>query len=466
MRPLRAATSGAKSMYVFVRSESVMAGAFFEVALPIHASDIPLQRVHSCNCDKSVAAAVLLDSRLRRYRCNPTTMGAVEQTWRVDASWSSGLGAAGSPGRGPGARPLCHPNRGDRCGHRCRPADRPRAQADGTQVLVQRLDPTYRILWTFGEDLFPPSEKDIAFRLAPSPRGTGGGSHGARHLPSPPHRGAAGQSGQGAGPPVRAENLVRFPGSGGADQDGEREPTGPVRRRLNDFPLDRGTSDESVFLDRQPIWLKLAAGAALLYSAYLVGVERRAGPAGDRATRTQPRERANGADTTDACRDGGDTGDRPARAADPSASAAARPAPAQQRGTARGPDQAPGARLRSGAGRRRLWAANRVGGETLRTGLRRRAHRQHRPAPARAAAPGTLTRSGDISVTGSLRRDFAGAEIIVRSCTHPVSWRWRCWCSSSRSPSLLTPRAVRAATSPMGRRLRPPWDAEGDAERV
>ena len=66
------------------------------------------------------------------------------------------------------------------------------AQADGTQVLVQRLDPTYRILWTFGEDSFPPTEQDIAFRLAPSPRGTGGGSHGARHLPSPLHRGAAG----------------------------------------------------------------------------------------------------------------------------------------------------------------------------------------------------------------------------------------------------------------------------------
>jgi hypothetical protein len=51
------------------------------------------------------------------------------------------------------------------------------AQADGTQVLVQRLGPTYRILWTFGEDPFPPTETDIAFRLAPSPRGTGGGSH-------------------------------------------------------------------------------------------------------------------------------------------------------------------------------------------------------------------------------------------------------------------------------------------------
>ena len=66
-------------------------------------------------------------------------------------------------------------------------------EADGTQVLVQRLDPTYRIIWTFGEDPFPPTDKDIAFRLAPSPRGTGGGSHAVRRLPSPPtHRGAAG----------------------------------------------------------------------------------------------------------------------------------------------------------------------------------------------------------------------------------------------------------------------------------
>jgi len=66
-------------------------------------------------------------------------------------------------------------------------------ETDGTQVLVQRLDPTYRIIWTFGEDPFPPTDKDIAFRLAPSPRGTGGGNHGVRRLPSPPtHRGAAG----------------------------------------------------------------------------------------------------------------------------------------------------------------------------------------------------------------------------------------------------------------------------------
>ena len=66
-------------------------------------------------------------------------------------------------------------------------------QADGAEVLVQRLEPTYRILWTFGEDPFPPTDKDIAFRLAPSPRGTGGGSHDAGRPPSPPpHRGAAG----------------------------------------------------------------------------------------------------------------------------------------------------------------------------------------------------------------------------------------------------------------------------------
>jgi hypothetical protein len=70
---------------------------------------------------------------------------------------------------------------------------------------------------------------------------------------------------------VRARNLVRFPGSGDAGQDGAREPTGSVRSLLNDFPLDRGASDEGVFLDRQPIWLKLAGGAALLYGAYLVG---------------------------------------------------------------------------------------------------------------------------------------------------------------------------------------------------
>ena len=65
-------------------------------------------------------------------------------------------------------------------------------EPDGTQVLVQRLDPTYRIIWTFGEDPFPPSDMDIAFRLAPSPRGTAGGSHGVRRPPSPSPRGAAG----------------------------------------------------------------------------------------------------------------------------------------------------------------------------------------------------------------------------------------------------------------------------------
>ncbi len=65
-------------------------------------------------------------------------------------------------------------------------------EPDGTQVLVQRLDPTYRIIWTFGEDPFPPSDMDIAFRLAPSPRSTAGDSDAVRRTPSPPPRGAAG----------------------------------------------------------------------------------------------------------------------------------------------------------------------------------------------------------------------------------------------------------------------------------
>ena len=70
---------------------------------------------------------------------------------------------------------------------------------------------------------------------------------------------------------MRARKLGRFPGSVDPEQDGAGEPTGPVRSLLNDFPLDRGVSDEGVFLDRQPIWLKLAGGAALLYGAYLGG---------------------------------------------------------------------------------------------------------------------------------------------------------------------------------------------------
>jgi hypothetical protein len=66
------------------------------------------------------------------------------------------------------------------------------AEAHGTQVLVQRLDPTYRIVWTFGEDSFPPSDEEIAFRLAPPPRGPGGGTHDLRRaVPPPPYRGAA-----------------------------------------------------------------------------------------------------------------------------------------------------------------------------------------------------------------------------------------------------------------------------------
>jgi hypothetical protein len=47
------------------------------------------------------------------------------------------------------------------------------AETDGTQVLVQRLDPTYRILWTFGEDPYPLSNEDVAFLLEPSPAAPG-----------------------------------------------------------------------------------------------------------------------------------------------------------------------------------------------------------------------------------------------------------------------------------------------------
>src|SRR5258708_31267646 len=52
-----------------------MAGAFTEVALAKSRQRHALATIHSCNCDKSVAALVLLDSRLpRRYRCNLGTM--------------------------------------------------------------------------------------------------------------------------------------------------------------------------------------------------------------------------------------------------------------------------------------------------------------------------------------------------------------------------------------------------------
>jgi len=142
-----------------------------------------------------VAALVLLDSRLPQvYRCNPRTVcGGIKQNMsrrrflveRVGTRWKVRVE---DQEHGPYATQAEAIEAAIDAANRDGPT-----QADGAQVLVQRLDPTYRILWTFGEDPFPPTETDIAFRLAPSSRGTGGGSHDARRLPSPPpHRGAAG----------------------------------------------------------------------------------------------------------------------------------------------------------------------------------------------------------------------------------------------------------------------------------
>src|SRR5262249_31844471 len=70
-----------------------------------------------------------------------------------------------------------------------------------------------------------------------------------------------------------ARDLVRFPGSGDAENDTTRHSKDsfdyPIDHRLNDLSTGRGPSDEEVFLDRQPLWFKLAAAAALLYAAYL-----------------------------------------------------------------------------------------------------------------------------------------------------------------------------------------------------
>ena len=93
-----------------------------------------------------------------------------------------------------------------------------------------------------------------------------------------------------------ARDLVRFPGSGGAQDDSARQSERPgphskrlglqsespgspaglpasvgVRHLLSDVAAERAPSDEGIFLDRQPIWFKLAGAAALLYGAYLVG---------------------------------------------------------------------------------------------------------------------------------------------------------------------------------------------------
>ena len=70
--------------------------------------------------------------------------------------------------------------------------------------------------------------------------------------------------------------LVRFPGSGAALQDNRppaKAPTlpPPVELEPIDLACSSEASDEGVFLDRQPMWFKLAGAAAALYGAYLIG---------------------------------------------------------------------------------------------------------------------------------------------------------------------------------------------------
>jgi hypothetical protein len=75
--------------------------------------------------------------------------------------------------------------------------------------------------------------------------------------------------------PRLARDLVRFPGSGGVENDTARQWKDSfgytINDPLNDLSTGPDPSDEEVFLDRQPLWFKLAAAAALLYAAYLVG---------------------------------------------------------------------------------------------------------------------------------------------------------------------------------------------------
>jgi hypothetical protein len=54
-----------------------------------------------------------------------------------------------------------------------------------------------------------------------------------------------------------------------------------------DLAHDPEPSDEGVFLDRQPLWFKLAGAAAALYGAYLIGWSN-AEPAHQTATLQQP----------------------------------------------------------------------------------------------------------------------------------------------------------------------------------
>jgi hypothetical protein len=67
-----------------------------------------------------------------------------------------------------------------------------------------------------------------------------------------------------------ARSFVRFPGSGGVEQDGARL-TEAERRRLVDFPPGPAPIGTRHWLDLALTWLKFAAAAVLLYGAYLVG---------------------------------------------------------------------------------------------------------------------------------------------------------------------------------------------------
>ena len=74
----------------------------------------------------------------------------------------------------------------------------------------------------------------------------------------------------GAGKPVH------FPGSVDTRQDNTPpaqlpSPSSPVDLPLIDLSHDAVAADEGVFLDRQPLWFKLAGAAAALYGAYLIG---------------------------------------------------------------------------------------------------------------------------------------------------------------------------------------------------
>src|SRR4029450_4418037 len=74
----------------------------------------------------------------------------------------------------------------------------------------------------------------------------------------------------------RARELVRFPGSGAAEQDNTlpaKLPAlpPPIELPLVDLSRDPEPLDDGAFLDRQSLWLKLAGAAAALYGAYLIG---------------------------------------------------------------------------------------------------------------------------------------------------------------------------------------------------